>query len=68
MKTEMPTDVRPRFWDRSKRKYQITYPDGTTDIWENITISQCLTKYNNLSPYDNGLQLLEILEDEKTKK
>ena len=28
-------------------------------------VSQCLTKYNNLSPYDNGLQLLEVLEDEE---
>lgn len=26
MKSEMPTDVRPRFWDRTERKYQITYP------------------------------------------
>ena len=63
MKHEMKTN-RPKFWDRLERTYQITHSDGTTELWKKITISECLTKYNNLSPYENNLQIVEVIEED----
>ena len=49
----------PKTWDKTKRFYEILYPNGKKVIWKDITARDCLTKYENLDPYGNGLKLRE---------
>ena len=50
----------PKSWDKTKRLYEILYPNGKKEIWKNITARECLTKYENMDPNSNGLKLREI--------
>ena len=59
MKHEMKESL-PKSWDKTKRVYEITYPSGKREIWKNITARECLTKYENMDPFGNGLKLREI--------
>ena len=51
---------RPKTWDKTKRFYEISYANGKKEIWKDITARECLTKYENINPYGNGLKLREI--------
>lgn len=51
---------RPKSWDKTKRVYEILYPNGKKEIWKNITARDCLTKYENMDPYGKRLKLREI--------
>ena len=55
---------RPKSWDKTKRVYEISYPNGKKEIWKNITARECLTKYENMNPYGNRLKLREIVGKE----
>ena len=55
---------RPKTWDKTKRVYEISYSNGKKEIWKDITARECLTKYENMNPYGNGLKLREILGKE----
>ena len=55
---------RPKTWDKTKRFYEISYSDGKKEIWKDITARECLTKYENMDPYGNGLKLREIVGKE----
>ena len=59
MKHEM-NEGRPKSWDKTKRVYEILYPNGKKEIWKDITARECLTKYENMEPYLNKLKLREI--------
>ena len=59
MKHEMKESL-PKSWDKTKRVYEILYPNGKKEIWKNMTARECLTKYENMDPYGNGLKLREI--------
>ena len=59
MKHEM-NEGRPKSWDKTKRVYEISYPNGKKEIWKNMTARDCLTKYENMDPFGNGLKLREI--------
>ena len=59
MKHEM-NEGRPKSWDKTKRVYEILYPNGKKEIWKNMTARDCLTKYENMDPFGNGLKLREI--------
>ncbi len=59
MKHEM-NEGRPKSWDKTKRFYEILYPNGKKEIWKDITARECLTKYENMDPHSNGLKLREI--------
>ena len=59
MEHEMKESL-PKSWDKTKRVYEITYPSGKREIWKNITARECLTKYENMDPFGNGLKLREI--------
>ncbi len=59
MKHEMK-DGRPKSWDKTKRVYEIIYPDGKKEIWKDITARECLTKYENMDPHGKELKLREI--------
>ena len=50
----------PKSWDKTKRVYEISYPNGKKEIWKNMTARECLTKYENMDPYGNRLKLREI--------
>ena len=63
MEHEM-TEGRPKSWDKTKRVYEITYPNGKKEIWKDITARECLTKYENMNPYGNRLKLREIVGKE----
>ena len=63
MEHEM-TEGRPKTWDKTKRFYEILYPNGKKEIWKNITARECLTKYENMNPYSNRLKLREIVGKE----
>ena len=63
MKHEMK-EGRPKTWDKAKRIYEISYSEGKKEIWKNITARECLTKYENMDPYGNGLKLREIVGKE----
>ena len=54
----------PRTWDKTKRFYEILYPNGKKEVWKNITARECLTKYENMNPYSNRLKLREIVGKE----
>ena len=54
----------PRSWDKTKRVYEIAYPNGKKEIWKDITARECLTKYENMNPYGNRLKLREIVGKE----
>ena len=41
---------RPKSWDKTKRVYEISYPNGKKEIWKDITARECLTKYENMNP------------------
>jgi hypothetical protein len=55
---------RPKTWDKTKRFYEISYPSGKKEIWKEITARECLTRYENMDPYGNGLKLREIVGKE----
>ena len=55
---------RPKTWDKTKRFYEISHPNGKKEIWKDITARECLTRYENLDPYGNGLKLREIVGKE----
>ena len=55
---------RPKTWDKTKRFYEISYPNGKKEIWKNMTARECLTKYENMNPYSNRLKLREIVGKE----
>ena len=59
MKHEM-NDGRPKSWDKTKRVYEISYPNGKKLVWKDITARECLTKYENMDPRGKGLKLREI--------
>ena len=63
MEHEM-NEGRPKSWDKTKRVYEISYPNGKKEIWKNITARECLTKYENMNPYSNRLKLREIVGKE----
>ena len=58
------TEGRPKTWDKTKRFYEISHPNGKKEIWREITARECLTKYENLNPYGNKLKLREIVGKE----
>ena len=76
MEHEMKESL-PKSWDKNKRVYEISYPNGKKEIWKNMTARECLTKYENMDPIGNGLklreiegkelQLLKVMETEKNK-
>ena len=51
-------------WDKTPRSYEIKWPDGKKEIWKDINARDCLTKYENMNPYGNGLELREIVGKE----
>ena len=55
---------RPKSWDKTKRVYEISHPNGKKEIWKDITARECLTKYENMNPYGNKLKLREIVGKE----
>ena len=59
MEHEMKESL-PKSWDKTKRVYEISYPNGKKEIWKNMTARECLTKYENMGPFENGLKLREI--------
>ena len=59
MEYEMKESL-PKSWDKTKRVYEILYPSGKKEIWKNMTARECLTKYENMDPFGNGLKLREI--------
>ena len=59
MEHEMKESL-PKSWDSTKRVYEILYPNGKKEIWKNMTARECLTKYENMDPFGNGLKLREI--------
>ena len=58
------TEGRPKTWDKTKRFYEISNPNGKKEIWREITARECLTKYENMNPYSNRLKLREIVGKE----
>ena len=59
MEHEMKESL-PKSWDKTKRVYEILYRNGKKEIWKNMTARECLTKYENMDPFGNGLKLREI--------
>jgi len=57
-------DGRSKVWDKTPRYYEIKWPDGKKEIWKDITVRDCLTKYENMNPHGNGLELREIVGKE----
>ena len=55
---------RPITWDKAKRVYEISYSNGKKEVWKDITARECLTKYENMDPHGNRLQLREIVGKE----
>ena len=63
MEHEMKESL-PKTWDKTKRVYEISYINGKKEIWKDITARECLTKYESMDPYGNGLKLREIVGKE----
>ena len=59
MEYEMKESL-PKSWDKTKRVYEILYPNGKKEIWKNMTARECLTKNESMDPFGNGLKLREI--------
>ena len=59
MEHEMKESL-PKSWDKTKRVYEILYRNGKKEIWKNITARECLTRYENMDPFGNGLKIREI--------
>ena len=57
-------DGSSKAWDKTPRTYEIKWPDGKKELWKNVTARDCLTKYENMDPYGNGLELREIVGKE----
>ena len=57
-------ESRPITWDKTKRVYEISYPNGKKEVWKDITARECLTKYENMNPHGNRLKLREIIGKE----
>ena len=57
-------DGSSKAWDKTPRSYEIKWPDGKKEIWKDINARDCLTKYENMNPYGNGLELREIVGKE----
>jgi hypothetical protein len=57
-------ESRPITWDKTKRVYEISYPNGKKEVWKDITARECLTKYENMDPHGNRLKLREIVGKE----
>ena len=51
----------PKSWDKSLRVYEVTWPSGKKEIWKDINARDCLTKYESMDPYGNGLMIREIV-------
>ena len=51
-------------WDKTPRTYEIKWPDGKKELWKDITARNCITKYESMDPYGNGLELREIVGKE----
>ena len=76
MEHEMKESL-PKSWDKTKRVYEILYRNGKKEIWKNITARECLTRYENMDPFGNGLkireiegkelQLLKVMDSEKNR-
>ena len=63
MEHEMKESL-PKTWDKTKRFYEISHPNGKKEIWKDITARECLARYENMDPYGNGLKLREIVGKE----
>ena len=59
MEHEMKESL-PKSWDKTKRVYEISYSQWQKGNLENMTARECLTKYENMDPFGNGLKLREI--------
>ena len=59
MEHEMKESL-PKSCDKTKRVYEILYSNGKKEIWKNITARECLTRYENMDPFGNGLKIREI--------
>ena len=57
-------DGNPKSWDKTPRTYEIKWPDGKKELWKNVTARDCLTKYENMDPYGNRLELREVVGKE----
>ena len=57
-------DGSSKAWDKTLRSYEIKWPDGKKVVWKDITARYCLTKYESMDPYGNGLELREIVGKE----
>ena len=51
-------------WDKTKHFYEISYPSSKKETWRDMTARECLTRYENMDPYGNGLKLREIVGKE----
>ena len=60
MTTTYMKEGSPKSWDKTLRRYEITWPNGKKEIWKDITARKCLTKYENMDPMNNGLKIREI--------
>lgn len=58
-------DGSSKAWDKTLRTYEIKWPSGKKELWKNITARNCLTKYENMDPYGNGLELREIVQEDQ---
>ena len=37
-------ESRPITWDKTKRVYEISYPNGKKELWKDITARECSNK------------------------
>ena len=63
MEHEMKESL-PKSWDKTKRIYEISYPNGIKEVWKDLTARVCLTKYESMNPHGNRLKLREIVGKE----
>ena len=63
MEHEMKESL-PKSWDKTKRVYEISYPNGKKEVWKDLTARECLTKYESMDPHGNRLKLREIVGKE----
>jgi hypothetical protein len=58
-------DGSSKAWDKTLRTYEIKWPSGKKELWKDITARNCLTKYENMDPYGNRLELKEIVQEDR---
>ena len=58
-------DGSSKAWDKTLRTYEIKWPSGKKELWKDITARKCLTKYENMDPYGNRLELKEIVQEDR---